>query len=418
MSYIERGTNAFKRVNLALFAGGFSTFAILWGTQPLLPEISKELQVSPATSSLVLSSTTIALAISMLISGSLSEVFGRKSIMALSLALSSILSILTALSPDFHLLILTRVLQGIVLAGLPAVAMAYLGEEIEPKSLGIAMGLYISGNSIGGMSGRIISGILTDYINWHAGLIGIGIITLISSFIFCLLLPPSANFTPKKLMLKPLMKSLISHLKEPALICIFIIGFLVSSIFASLYNYIGFELIKPPYNLSQTLVGFIFIVYIVGTFSSTWMGSLSDTHGRGKILYISLFILLTGSCITLNTTIWIKILGIAVFTFGFFASHSIASGWVGKVSTHDKAQASSLYLFFYYGGSSINGTASGLVYSNLGWNGLVTLIASFSVLAIGTAACLVSITTKKSKYVNRGVLSRTQTVNKREHKRR
>ncbi|WP_341285311.1 MFS transporter [Priestia megaterium] len=412
MSYIERGTTAFKKVNLALFAGGFSTFAILWGTQPLLPEISREFQVSPATSSLVLSSTTIALAISMLISGSLSEVFGRKPIMTLSLALSSILSILTALSPDFHLLILTRVLQGVVLAGLPAVAMAYLGEEIAPKSLGIAMGLYISGNSIGGMSGRIIGGILTDYINWHAGLIGIGIITLLSSLIFWLLLPPSANFTPKKLMLKPLMKSLISHLKEPALICIFIIGFLVSSIFASLYNYIGFELIKPPYNLSQTLVGFIFIVYIVGTFSSTWMGSLSDTHGRGKIIYISLFILLTGSCITLNTTIWIKILGIAVFTFGFFASHSIASGWVGKVSTHDKAQASSLYLFFYYGGSSINGTVSGLVYGSFGWNGLVILIASFSVLAIGTAVCLVSITTERLKYVNRADLSRTQTVNK------
>ncbi|MCF6800061.1 MFS transporter [Priestia megaterium] len=394
MSYIERGTPAFKKVNLALFAGGFSTFAILWGSQPLLPEISREFQVLPATSSLVLSSTTIALAISMLISGSLSEVFGRKSIMTLSLALSSILSILTALSPDFHLLILTRVLQGVVLAGLPAVAMAYLGEEIEPKSLGMAMGLYISGNSIGGMSGRIIGGILTDYINWHAGLVGIGIITLISSLIFWLLLPHSANFTPKKLMLKPLIKSLINHLKEPALICIFIIGFLVSSIFASLYNYIGFELIKPPYNLSQTLVGFIFIVYIVGTFSSTWMGSLSDRHGRGKILYISLFILLTGSCITLNTTIWIKILGIAVFTFGFFASHSIASGWVGKVSTHDKAQASSLYLFFYYGGSSINGTGSGLVYSNFGWNGLVILIATFSVLATGTAMCLVSITKK------------------------
>ncbi|MCM3186065.1 MFS transporter [Priestia megaterium] len=407
MSYIARGTPAFKKVNLALFAGGFSTFAILWGTQPLLPEISREFQVSPATSSLVLSSTTIALAVSMLISGSLSEVFGRKPVMTLSLALSSILSILTALSPDFHLLILTRILQGIVLAGLPAVAMAYLGEEIEPKSLGMAMGLYISGNSIGGMSGRIIGGILTDYINWHAGLIGIGIITLISSLIFWLLLPPSDNFTPQKLVLKQLIKSLFNHLKKPALIFIFIIGFLVSSIFASLYNYIGFEFIKPPYNLSQTLVGFIFIVYIVGTFSSTWMGSLSDKHGKGKILYISLFILLMGSCITLSTTMWIKILGIAVFTFGFFASHSIASGWVGKVSTHDKAQASSLYLFFYYSGSSISGTTSGLVYSHFGWNGLVTLIASFSVLAIVAAVFLVSITAKRSKYTNRLGLSRT-----------
>lgn len=150
MSYIQRGTRTFKMVNLALFAGGFCTFAILWGTQPLLPDLAKEFHISPAVSSLSLSSTTIALSISLLVAGSLSEVFGRKSLMGISLFASSILAILTAFTPNFHLLILSRVLQGITLAGLPAVAMAYLGEEIEPRSLGMAMGLYISGNSSAG----------------------------------------------------------------------------------------------------------------------------------------------------------------------------------------------------------------------------------------------------------------------------
>lgn len=163
MHYISRGTSAFKKANIALFAGGFSTFAILWGTQPLLPEIAKEFHVSPAVSSLSLSSTTIALSISLLIAGSLSEVFGRKSVMTFSLFASAILAILTGLSPNFHFLLLGRILVGITLAGLPAIAMAYLGEEIDPKSLGMAMGLYISGNSVGGMAGRIISGILSDH---------------------------------------------------------------------------------------------------------------------------------------------------------------------------------------------------------------------------------------------------------------
>jgi len=382
MGYIKRGTASFKKTNLALFAGGFNTFAILWSTQPLLPDIAREYHVSPAVSSLTLSSTTIALAVSMLLTGSLSEVYGRKPVMTISLVASSILAILTAFSPSFHLLLLLRILQGIVLGGLPAIAMAYLGEEIEPKSLGMAMGLYISGNSIGGMGGRIISGVLTDYFSWRVAIVVIGIVSLLASLLFWFMLPKSTHFHARKLEIGKLGSSLISQFKEPGLFYLFGIGFLLMGSFVSLYNYIGFQLTAPPYSLSQTLVGFIFIVYLVGTFSSTWMGMLADKHGRRKILQFSIGILLIGALITLNTNLWFKIIGIAILTFGFFAGHSIASGWVGKLASHDKAQASALYLFFYYTGSSIGGTLSGTFYSHFGWIGVVGMIIVFAIIGV------------------------------------
>ena len=397
MDYIQRGTRTFRMVNIALFAGGFNTFAILWGTQPILPEISKEFHLSPALSSLSVSSTTIALAISMLIAGSLSEVFGRKPVMTISLVASSILTILTAFSPNYHLLLLCRILQGITLAGLPAVAMAYLGEEIEPKSLGMAMGLYISGNSLGGMGGRIISGILTDFFSWHVAIMGIGMISLLASIIFWFILPKSTHFTPRKFEVKTLSASLFSQFKEPGLVYIFITGFLLMGSFVSLYNYIGFQLIAPPYSLSQTLVGFIFVVYIVGTFSSTWMGMLADQYGKRKLLQVSLVILLLGACITLHSSLWLKIFGIAIFTYGFFAGHSIASSWVGELATHDKAQASGLYLFFYYVGASIGGTISGTFYSIFGWIGVVAMIAALAAISILLSIRLGMISTKRAE---------------------
>jgi MFS transporter, YNFM family, putative membrane transport protein len=388
MSYIKRGTRNFRMANFALFAGGFNTFAILWSTQPLLPEIAKEFHVSPATSSLSVSSTTVALAISMLFVGSLSEVYGRKSVMTISLLASSVLAILTAFSPSFEFLLFFRILQGIVLAGLPAIAMAYLGEEIDPPSLGLAMGLYISGNSIGGMGGRIISGVLTDYFDWHIAIVGIGIISLIASLLFWFTLPKSTHFQPREFDYKKLGISLLSQFKEPGLLYLYVIAFLLQGSFTTLYNYIGFQLLAPPYSLSQTIVGFIFVVYLVGTVSSTWMGMLADQHGRRKILQVTLVILLLGACITLNTNLWLKLIGIAIFTFGFFGGHSIASGWIGKIATHDKAQASSLYLFFYYIGSSIGGTAGGTFYSNYGWIGVVGMIVILSLIAISISVRL------------------------------
>ncbi len=160
------------------------------------------------------------------------------------------------------------------------------------------------------------------------------------------------------------------------------IGFTLMASFVTLYNYISFKLLDPPYSLSATIVGWIFIVYLVGTFSSTWFGSLSDRYGRQRILLVGIVLMLVGALITLNVSLIIQLIGITVFTFGFFGSHSIASGWVSQRAKHDKAQASSLYLFFYYFGSSIGGTAGGVFWSVFGWGGVVGLITALLIFAI------------------------------------
>ena len=386
MSYIQKGTREFRLTSIALFAGGFNTFAILYSTQPLMPYLSKEFGVSPTMASLSLSVVTCTLAVSMIFFGSLSEVLGRKPIMCFSLFASSILAVLTAFVPNFNSLLVLRCLQGFVLAGLPAIAMAYISEEIDRSSLGMVMGLYISGNSIGGMSGRIIIGVITDFFNWRLALASIGFLGVMASFLFWSKLPSSKHFEARSFEIKKLIKSSINHLKDPNMLCLYCIGFLIMGSFVSLYNFIGYQLIEPPYNLSQTLVSLIFVIYIVGTFSSTFMGRLADKHGQHKMLCISLLIMLLGGCVTLNINLFLKIIGIALLTFGFFAGHSIVSSWIGKLATHDKAQASSLYLLFYYVGSSVGGTAGGSFWSLYGWGGVVSMISVFLVLA-----CFISI---------------------------
>ncbi len=389
MDYIQKGTKAFHKANWALFLAGFITFANLYITQPLLPTFAEEFDVSPAVASLSLSVTTFALSISMIIVGSLSEAWGRKSLMTISIFAASVLTLALAFASNFEMILVLRVLQGVAFAGLPAIAMAYLGEEINPSSLGVAMGLYISGNSVGGLSGRVIIGTLTDLYNWQVGMIVLGIISLLISILFVWMLPNSKHFTARPLQIKALTTSLIQHLKDPSMLCLFGISFVLMGSFVTLYNYIGFKLMAPPFNLSATIVGWIFIIYLVGTFSSAWFGSLADRYGRQKMLLLSIAIMLIGAILTLNGLLSLKIIGITIFTFGFFAAHSIASGWVSKRATHDKAQASSLYLFFYYFGSSVGGTVGGVFWMHFGWIGVITMITVF--LAV---ACLLSLLLK------------------------
>lgn len=75
---------------------------------------------------------------------------------------------------------------------------------------------------------------------------------------------------------------------------------------------------------------------------------------------IALAIFFAGALLTLYPNLIVKILGVALVAFGFFAGHSVASGWIGFIASQDqKGPASSYYLFFYYLGSSVLGWAGG-----------------------------------------------------------
>ena len=378
--YIQKGSAPYWQGISALFLGSLVTFALLYSTQPLIPIFSEEFTLTPSYASLSISLTTGFLAFFMLILSWISDARGRKLIMAISLLSSAILTVIAAFTNNFLVLLALRALQGMMLAGFPAIAMVYINEEFDPTVTGLVMGIYVSGTSIGGLIGRVVVSTLTDYFSWHIALAGIGIMSLLISIWFWISLPDSRHFLPKKRLPTEMMSALSRNLRHPALLALNVIGFLIMGGFITLYNYIGYSLMSSPYYLSQTVVGCIFFVYIVGTFSSMYMGRLADHMGSPKVLCLSIGIMLVGCLITLDGNLYIKILGVAILTFGFFGSHSVASSWVAKCALLDKAQASSLYLLFYYLGGSVIGTMGGNFLSYYGWDGVVYLI-SISLLA-------------------------------------
>jgi MFS transporter, YNFM family, putative membrane transport protein len=385
---VRVGTSAFRRINVALFCAGFVTFITLYDVQPLLPLFAQEFGVSPAVASLPLSFSTIALALGMLVAGTVSETLGRRQVMTVALFLTSLLAVATLFSYSFGSLLIVRLLQGVVLAGVPSVAMAYLGEEMDAQAIGHAMGLYISGNALGGMSGRIGSALLCEYVPWHTAIALIGVISLLLCLVFLKSLPPSTNFRQRPFRLGYLFTSLFQHLHDPGLLCLYALAFLAMGGFISLYNYIGFRLLAPPYYLSQFQVSLIFLVYLLGSFSSGVVGSLIHRFGRPFMIRLTLSVMLAGTVITLSASLPVIVFGVGVFTCGFFSAHAIASSWVGRRARTAKAQASSLYLFSYYLGSSISGTVGGLFWVNFGWNGVAAMIALLTLAAFGVAALL------------------------------
>ncbi|MGV7241469.1 MFS transporter [Caballeronia sp. M23-90] len=387
--YLERGSRAYWHASIALLFAGYATFSLLYCVQPLLPEFTKTFGVSPAQSALSVSVATAALAIAIFVAGFVSEGWSRHKLMTLSLTISSLLTIIAAFLPSWHGLLIVRALEGLALGGVPAVAMAYLAEEVHPDGLGLAMGLYVGGTAIGGMSGRVISGILADFFSWRVAIGGIGVLGLLATLAFRALLPPSRRFVPRVGMgFTHHRTALTGHLKNRGLPFLFLMGFVLMGSFVTIYNYVGYRLIAAPFNLNQTEIGAIFVVYLTGVVASPWSGKMADVFGRGRVLIAALVLMIAGVAMTLSTSLPVVIVGIACMTFGFFAGHSVASGWVGLLAKGAKGQAAALYLLAYYIGSSVLGSWGGHFWTIDGWRGVTGLVFVLLVIGVGGAEYL------------------------------
>ncbi len=387
-AFIEKGTPLFVRTVLAMFCGGFATFALLYCVQPMMPILSQEFVITPAQSSLILSVSTGMLAIGLLVTGPLSDSIGRKSVMVTSLFCAAAFTLAAALMPTWEGVLVMRALVGLALSGLAAVAMTYLSEEVHPNHIGLAMGLYIGGNALGGMSGRLIAGVLVDFVSWHTAMLIVGALALAAALLFWKTLPPSRHFRSRALNPRSLLDGFTVHFRDAGLPWLFLEAFLLMGGFVTLFNYIGYRLLAEPYHMSQALVGLLSVVYLAGIYSSAKIGSLADRHGRRKVFWMSITLMLAGLGITMLTPVALIMFGMLMFAFGFFGAHSVASSWIGRRATHAKGQAASLYLFSYYVGSSVAGTLGGVAWHYGGWNGVGVFIGVLLSLALVVAARL------------------------------
>ncbi|MEV6326608.1 MFS transporter [Streptomyces sp. NPDC051909] len=381
---LSPGQLEFRRLSLALFAAGVAAFALLYSTQALLPAVSAAFGATASAASWTVSAATGALALCVLPLSALSERYGRRSMMTVSLAVAVAVGLLVPLAPNLETLVALRAVQGAALAGVPASAMAFLAEEVRPKALIAAIGLFVAGNSIGGMSGRIVTGWVAQLWGWRAGLAAVGLMAAVCALAFRALLPKARHFAPGTLNPKALAKTVRGHLADPLLVRLYAIGALFMTVFGAVYTVIGYRLVEAPFSLPQGVVGSVFLVYLVGTVSSAAAGRLVGRLGRRGALYLAVSTTAAGLLLSLADALPAVLAGLVLITAGFFAGHAVASSSVSRTAQTGRAQASALYQSAYYLGSSAGGTLGAVAFHAGGWAGTVVigLVAVLGVVSI------------------------------------
>jgi len=388
-----RGSAAYGRLLAALFCAGVATFAQLYSPQAVLPLISKDLGVGAANAALLISASTVGLAIGVIPWSALADRIGRVKAISISVTVATLVGMLVPFAPTFSLLIAGRFIEGLMVGGVPAIAVAYLTEEVDPVHAARAAGIFVGGTTIGGLLGRLVSSPVAEMAGWRVGVFTVAVLCGLAAMGFVKLAPDPHGFTPV-LRHDPNPEGSLGHrlaanLRTPRQLVLFAQGFLLMGGFVALYNFLGFQLARAPFHLAPSAVSLMFLAYVAGTWASSRAGAEAARFGRKRVLLVAVSIMMAGVAMTLSDNVIAVLIGLVVATAGFFGAHSTAAGWTGQSAQVGKAQASSLYNLFYYGGSSAIGWLGGVAFDARGWTAVaMTILACAGIAALLAARFL------------------------------
>ena len=389
-----RGSAAYRRTMAAMVCAGMVTFVLLYDTQALLPAFHVDFGITPAQASLSMSLTTAGLALGLLVAGPASEVVGRTPMILGAVWLSSLVALLCPFAWSWHVLLGLRFVQGIVLAGLPAVATAYLREELHASAQARAAGLYIGGTALGGMVGRVLTAPVAEALDWRWGLGAAAVLALGCALAVTVALPPSRNFRRRRRQDLALATMTRAALGDPALRRLYVVGACSVGALVVVFNALGFRLVAAPHHLGLGAISLLYLVYPLGTVSATVSGAWADRIGRHAVAPVGALVAIAGVLLTIPDSLVLIVVGLAALTVGFFAVHGIASGWVvtrAHAAGASASQAAALYLCAYYVGSSVFGSLGTSAWSWFGWLGPAALALGLLVVVRGASGRLRSV---------------------------
>lgn len=369
---------------IPVMLAGFAAFLDLYATQPLLPLLARTFHASNFKVSLTVTAPTVAVALAAPLVGRLADRFSLRAVIVSSAFALAIMTALAATSTGLGQLIAWRFAQGLVTPGLFASAIAYIHEEWPSSRVGRATAAYVSGTVIGGVTGRLLGGVIAADVNWSSSFVVLGLIGLVVAAALWKWLPleqggdtPSANDAVDG--------GLRSHLRNPQLLATYAVGFCMLCTQVAMFTYVPFLLAAPPFLLSSAALGSIFLTYLVGAATTPFAGRGIDAYGHRTVLVFSLALCATGAMLTLTPALPVIAIGLSFFAAGVFFAQAASSSHVAHHAVHGRGLAIGIYATCYYIGGSVGGAVPSLFWSAGGWPACVAFVIAVELGMLGIA---------------------------------
>ena len=378
------GIGPFSSVFAVCLCGIFA-FIDLYATQPLLPLFAQLFHASKAAVGLTISASTLGVAISAPFFGAFAERLSRRRVIIWSIVALALPTLLAATSPGLHALIFWRFAQGLIMPGIFAITITYIGEEWPPQSVALVMSVYISGTALGGFTGRIISGLAAERLSWHWGFVILGLLTLVGSVLVARWLPHERHphHVHADAGWNAQLVGMLQHLRNPRLLATYAVGFNILFSLVGIFTYITFYLAAPPFRLSTEALSYLFVVYLVGLIVTPAAGYLIGHLGLRTGIAGAIGISLLGVLLTLSHSLAWVICGLALLCTGVFISQASATSYLREAApAGGRVSAAGLYLSCYYIGGTLAGVVPSYLWTLGKWPACVGFIAALQVVTL------------------------------------
>ena len=380
MNAAHRSTISARQLAVGLI--GYCAFINLYAPQSILPLLSHEFGASAAEVSTIITVSTLAVALTAPFTGAIADVLGRKRVIVAAMFVIVVPTLMVGMATSLSALIFWRAVQGLVLPPIFAVTVAYIGDEWPPREATTAAGIYSSGASLGGFSGRLVTGFLADLIGWRAGFNALAVIAFAGAIAVAFLLPHERRFVRSEGLLAS-GRQMLAHFRNGQLVATYAVGFGVLFNFICTFTYVSFHLAAPPYNLSSSALGAIFVVYLVGSVLTPWIGWAVTRFGRRHFMVWVIALWVAGIALTLAPSLPLIILGLAVSAGCGLICQAISTGYVTITAKAGRSSAVGLYVTSFYIGGSFGAALGGLSWTLAGWPACVALVVAMLLVMAG-----------------------------------
>ncbi len=383
--FLGNGTQASQAI---VWVIGFFAFLNVYSIQAVLPMVMDDFHASALQAGMTVGATVLAVGLVSPVMGMLSDAFGRRGILCLSMFAMTLPTALIPISHSLNTLIALRFIQGLAVPGIVVVLIAYIAEEFRDSG-GVARmtAIYVGGTVMGGFSGRFITGHLGDLLGWRGAFVTLAIMNFLGALLVFWLLPASRHFVPNR-NFSGVLGTLSRHLQHKRLMASCAVGFCVLFSLVGTFTYVNLYLASEPFNLSAAGLANVFGVYLVGVLVTPLAGRHIDRLGFMRSLLLALAISASGLLMTLVTSLPLIVIGLTVCSSGVFLCQSATISAISKNVTEGRSLATGIYYLSYYAGGAVGTWAAGTAFVHWGWSGSVMTIALVQALA---AAIVVSV---------------------------
>ncbi|MFH9854310.1 MFS transporter [Streptomyces althioticus] len=147
---------------------------------PVVKDLPRLLDTAPADATWVLTSTLLSGAVATPIMGRLGDLFGKRRMLVVSLAVMVVGALVSAFTSDLLVMIAGRTLQGFAMGAIP-LGIGLMRDMLPRERLGSAMALMSSSIGVGGGLALPAAALVAQHTDWHAlylGAAGLGVLAI------------------------------------------------------------------------------------------------------------------------------------------------------------------------------------------------------------------------------------------------